>query len=368
VPCGGALGPDDRRCGAGPGRRYGIVEFVAVDGSGAPGTAIGIDLVDASLAESLARVLDRVEDLLRDSVLSADPLVTEAGRHLVDAGGKRFRPLLVALGGHFGDPSAPQVVSAAAVVELTHLGTLYHDDVMDEAQVRRGAPSANSRWGNSVAILIGDYLFSRAADLAASLGVDAVRIQANTFSRLVHGQIAETIGPAPGEDKIDHYLRVVTEKTGSLIETSARFGGLFSGAAAEHVRALAQYGQTIGIAFQLSDDLLDIASDSDQSGKTPGTDLREGVPTLPVLYALSSQDTDAAAVRLREILAAGPVIDPALHSEALALLRESTALKRARETVRSYAERSRVALVALPPTPARQAMESLCDFIADRTG
>jgi geranylgeranyl pyrophosphate synthase len=254
------------------------------------------------------------------------------------------------------------------VVELTHLGTLYHDDVMDEALVRRGAPSANSRWGNAVAILVGDYLFACAADLAASLGVEAVRIQAHTFNRLVHGQIAETSGPRPGEAKIDHYLRVVTEKTGSLIETSARFGGIFSGAAPEHVRALADYGETIGVAFQLSDDLLDIASDRDQSGKTPGTDLREGVPTLPVLYALASEDTDAAAVRLREILSAGPVTDPVLHAEALGLLRESAALKRARETVRWYADRSRLAIRSLPATPARQAMESLCDFIADRTG
>jgi heptaprenyl diphosphate synthase len=294
--------------------------------------------------------------------------VSQAARHLADAGGKRFRPLLVALSAHFGDPRDPMVVKAAAVVELTHLGTLYHDDVMDEAEVRRGAPSANSRWGNAVAILIGDYLFSRAADLSAELGVDAVRIQARTFSRLVHGQIAETIGPAPGADKVEHYLSVIAEKTGSLIATSARFGGMFSGAGSAHTEALAAYGETIGTAFQLSDDLLDIASDSDQSGKTPGTDLREGVPTLPVLYALASDDSDAASVRLREILAAGPVTDDALHAEALGLLRESPALKRARETVRSYAERSRSALAGLPDVPARRAMELLCDFISDRTG
>ena len=336
--------------------------------SGRPGTAIGIDFVDPELEASISATLGQVEDVLRDTVASANPLVTEAARHLVDAGGKRFRPLLVALGAHFGDPRAPMVVPAAAIVELTHLGTLYHDDVMDEADVRRGAPSANSRWGNAVAILIGDYLFARAADLAAELGLEAVRIQARTFSRLVHGQIAETIGPAADEDKIAHYLRVISQKTGSLIATSARFGGMFGGAPPEHMDALAVYGETIGTAFQLSDDLLDIASDSDQSGKTPGTDLREGVPTLPVLYALASDDTDAAATRLREILSAGPVTDDALHSEALGLLRESAAMKRARETVRSYAERSRGALVGLPDVPARRAMESLCDFIADRTG
>ena len=331
-------------------------------------TSIGIDFSDAALEAAIRTFLVRVEELLRTTVVSADPLVTDAARHLVDAGGKRFRPLLVGLAAQFGGAaSAPEVVKAAGVVELTHLATLYHDDVMDEAPVRRGAESANSRWGNAIAILTGDYLFSRAADLAAELGVDAVRIQAATFSRLVHGQIAETSGPH-GEERIGHYLRVIEQKTGSLIATSARFGAMFAGAARTDVEALAGYGETIGIAFQLSDDLLDIASESEQSGKTPGTDLREGVPTLPVLYALASDDADAASVRLREILAAGPVTDDALHAEALGLLRESAALKRARETVRSYTERARAALSTLPDRPARHALRSLCEFIADRTG
>jgi heptaprenyl diphosphate synthase len=332
------------------------------------GTSIGIDLPDPPLEASVVATLRDVETRLRDTVASANPLVTEAARHLVDAGGKRFRPLLVALGANLVQPRDAEVVRAGAVVELTHLGTLYHDDVMDEAAVRRGAPSANSRWGNAIAILVGDYLFSRAATTATELGIDAVRLQASTFSRLVHGQIAETAGPAEGEDAISHYLRVISQKTGSLIATSARFGGMFGGATHEQIEALAVYGETIGMAFQLSDDLLDIASDSDQSGKTPGTDLREGVPTLPVLYALASDDRDAAAVRLREILAAGPVTDDVVHAEALGLLRESAALKRARETVRTYTERARASLLGLPAVPARQALESLCDFIADRTG
>ena len=341
-----------------------------VEGVGGPAgiAGIGIDFVDARVEASVLRVLAGVESELRTSVASADPFVTEAARHLVEAGGKRFRPLLVALGAQFGDSTAAHVVPAAVVMELTHLATLYHDDVMDEAPVRRGAPSANSRWTNSVAILVGDYLFARAADLAADLGAEAVRLQARTFARLVHGQIAETVGPRAGDDSVAHYLDVIAEKTGSLIATSARFGGMFSGAPAGHTQALAGYGETIGIAFQLSDDLLDIASESVQSGKTPGTDLREGVPTLPVLYALGSDDADAASSRLREILAAGPVTDDALHAEALGLLRESPALKRARETVRSYAEEARERLAPLPDGAPRQALESLCDFIADRTG
>ncbi|RKN48391.1 polyprenyl synthetase family protein [Micromonospora endolithica] len=329
--------------------------------------ALGLHLADPRVEASVLGLLTSVEDELRASVFSADPFVTEAARHLLEAGGKRFRPLLVALGAHFGDPAGRLVVPAAVVMELTHLATLYHDDVMDEAAVRRGAPSANSRWTNSVAILVGDYLFARAADIAADLGTEAVRLQARTFARLVHGQIAETVGPRPGEDPVAHYLNVIAEKTGSLIATSLRFGGMFGGAAPGHTEALAGYGETIGVAFQLSDDLLDIASESMQSGKTPGTDLREGVPTLPVLYALASDDADASSVRLREILATGPITDDDLHTEALGLLRESPALKRARETVRSYAEDARAQLVPLPDVPARRALESLCDYIADRT-
>jgi geranylgeranyl pyrophosphate synthase len=331
-------------------------------------TSIGLELNDPELEASLRATLAEVEEQLRVGVLSADPFVSEAARHLVDAGGKRFRPLLVALCAYFGNPAAPEVVAGAVVVELTHLATLYHDDVMDEAPVRRGAPSANSRWDNSVAILVGDYLFARAADIVAGLGTEAVHIQAQTFARLVHGQIAETVGPRAGEDAIDHYLRVVSDKTASLMETSARFGAMFGGVPPAQVAALARYGETIGAAFQLSDDLLDIASDSEQSGKTPGTDLREGIPTLPVLYALASDERDAVSARLREILAAGAVTDDAEHAEALGLLRESAALKRARETVRSYAEEARAQLAGLPDISARRALESLSDFIADRTG
>jgi geranylgeranyl pyrophosphate synthase len=333
---------------------------------GLPGTSIGISFTDPDLESAVQGTLARVELRLHGAVTSGDPLVAEAARHLVDAGGKRFRPLLTAIAAEFGAGGVDTVVQSATVVELTHLATLYHDDVMDEAPVRRGAPSANARWGNSVAILVGDFLFARAADLAADLGPEAVKIQAGTFSRLVHGQIAETVGPRAA-DPVHHHLLVIAEKTGSLIATSARFGAMFAGLPAAHIEALARYGEAMGIAFQLSDDLLDIASDSEQSGKTPGTDLREGIATLPVLYALAGDGSDPASSRLREILAAGPVTDDALHAEALALLRESTALKQARETVRTYAEQARTELAPLPDRPARRALESVCDFIADRT-
>ncbi len=329
-------------------------------------TSIGIVLDHPGLESDVRAALDVAEGQLQEAIVTADPLLGEVGRYLVNAGGKRFRPLVVALAAQFGTPQAPEVARAAVVVELTHLATLYHDDVMDEAPVRRGAPSVNTRWGNSIAILAGDFLFAQAALVAAELGPEAVRIQAQTFARLVHGQIAETAGPRDS-DPVDHHLRVIADKTGSLIGTSARFGAMFSGAPVETAAALAAYGDIIGVAFQLSDDLLDIASESSASGKTPGTDLREGVPTLPMLYALADDSTDPDAVRLRQIIAAGPISDDAVLAEGLHLLRRSASFARARETVRGYAERAREHLVGLPDVPAKQALESLTQFITERT-
>lgn len=202
------------------------------------------------------------------------------------------------LAAQFGDPDAPGVVPSAVVVELTHLATLYHDDVMDEADVRRGVDSANTRWGNSVAVLTGDFLFARASHILADLGPEAVRIQAEAFERLVTGQILETAGPRDGRDPVDHYMDVLGGKTGSLVAVSGRFGALMAGADESVVDILTQYGERLGIAFQLADDVLDIASDSHESGKTPGTDLREGIPTLPVLH-LRARAAAAAARRTR---------------------------------------------------------------------
>jgi heptaprenyl diphosphate synthase len=325
---------------------------------------IGVDFADAQLEASVRAGLDAAEVLLRESVRTDDEFIAEAARYLVDAGGKRFRPLMTVLAAQFGDPTAPDVVPAAVVVELTHLATLYHDDVMDEARVRRGAPSANARWDNTIAILTGDFLFSRASDLLADLGPAAVRLQARTFERLVTGQIRETVGPRDGDDPIEHYLGVLGEKTGSLIATAAEFGARFAGVDEPVVQTLRRFGERIGVAFQLSDDILDIASDSTESGKTPGTDLREGVATLPVLYALRSPSTPA---RLRELVS-HPLVDDAEHAEALELLRRSTALDEARATVRHYADEAATMLAELPDVPARSGFAALTARVIDRTG
>jgi heptaprenyl diphosphate synthase len=324
----------------------------------------GLSNVDPDLAEDIRAGLDEVEAALLAAVRSDYPFVTETSAHLINAGGKRFRPLLALVASQYGDADAPGNVPGAVVAELTHLATLYHDDVMDEAPLRRGAPSANARWDNTVAILTGDFLFARAADIAADLGTEIVRLQARTFERLCTGQIRETVGPAADEDPIAHHLEVLSGKTGSLIAAAGRMGAMTSGATPEVAAAIAQYGEKFGVAFQLSDDLLDIASESADSGKTPGTDLREGIRTLPVLFALAGNDP--ADDRLRELLA-GPITDDDLHAEALSLLRESSAVKLAREVLVDWADQARAELAKLPAGPATDALSMMCDVVVDRS-
>jgi heptaprenyl diphosphate synthase len=326
----------------------------------------GVEVHDPELADALVAGLERVEAVLHDAVQSDFAFVSETSLHLIDAGGKRFRPLFTLLAARTGPrPDSADVVRAAAVVELIHLATLYHDDVMDQATMRRGAQSANTRWDNSVAILTGDFLFAHASRLVADLGPEAVRIIAHTFAELVTGQMRETRGPQPGEDRVGHYLTVIAEKTGSLIATSGRYGGMFSGCPPEHVAALQRFGAHIGTAFQISDDVIDIASPSDSSGKTPGTDLREGIHTLPMLYAL--QGTGADADRLR-VLLAHPLSDDGEVAEALELLRAGEGLVRAREVLAEQAAAARRDLADLPACPATDALAALTTYVVDRTG
>jgi heptaprenyl diphosphate synthase len=329
--------------------------------------SLGLPALDPALEAGLAGGLEEVERRLRADVSSEFGLVTDAARHLVDAGGKRFRPMLALLGAQFGDPARGGVLEAAVVVELTHLASLYHDDVMDDATLRRGAPSANVRFGNSVAILVGDFLFARAAARVAELGPEAVLLQARTFERLVIGQIRETAGPG-ADDPLEHYLAVLADKTGSLIATSGRLGALQAGASAQVADTLTRFGELIGVAFQLADDLLDVEADSASSGKAVGTDLREGVATLPVLWFRRVADpADPTDARLAALLD-GDLADDALLAEAVALLRAHPALEQARSELMRSAEDARAVLADLPDQPARAALEALCDAVVQRTG
>ena len=325
---------------------------------------LGIPNLSAELEVALSAGMAEVEDLLRSQIEGNYPLVVETSRHLVTAGGKRLRPLLTLITSHFGDPRKRGILEAAVVCELTHLATLYHDDVMDEAPLRRGVESANNRWGNTIAILTGDYLFAKASDLLADLGPEAVRLQARTFERLVIGQIMETQGPQKGEDPLAHYLQVVADKTGSLIATSARFGAMTSGASAETIETVTKFGEKIGVAFQLADDVIDITSDSKESGKTPGTDLLEGVPTLVTLNVMKS--TDKADRDLQKLLSK-PISDKKVVAQVLKELRNHKALDQSRLQLMQVARDARAALGPLPVSDATGALFSLCDAVVDRT-
>jgi heptaprenyl diphosphate synthase len=320
---------------------------------------------DAGLAEIQARVragLVQVEEALRDAVVTADPFVQEAAGYLLAAGGKRLRPTLVLLAGHTGDPGDPQLVGAAVAIELTHLSSLYHDDVMDEAEVRRGARSANARYDNKVAVLTGDYLFARASEVTAGLGTEATRVLARAIARLAQGQIREARGPAPGEDPVEHYLAVLADKTGALIAAACRLGGRLAGASEDVVEALTEYGERVGRAFQLGDDLLDITAETAVAGKAPGGDLRAGVRTLPVLYLL--RRGGPAAARLAAVLDGDH--DDGSVAEALELLRASPAMAEARRTAQADVDAAKAALAALPAWPVRRALEEVADRVLDR--
>ncbi|MFN2320666.1 MAG: polyprenyl synthetase family protein [Dermatophilaceae bacterium] len=333
--------------------------------SDTPGV-MGIPGVSADLQTRLEDGMARVAAALREVVQHEDPFIAEASAHLLNAGGKRVRPLLTLLAAELGDGINDDVVTAAAAVELTHLASLYHDDVMDDADVRRGTPSVNARYDNSTAILVGDLLFGKASELVADLGPEAVKIQARTFVRLCAGQIRDD-RPHPGDvDPMDYYLGILADKTGVLIATAARYGAMFSGCDAATVDLLREYGERVGMTFQLADDLIDIASDADDMGKLPGADLREGKRTLPVLYALASDDP--ADARLQELLRSDLSTDDAAHAEALTLLRRHPAMAEAEARTAAVARSAREALAPLPDSEVKDALALFAELIVARVG
>ena len=337
-----------------------------------PGPVVSAPGVDADLADlpaTLARGLDVVEQNLLRAVSHVDDLVDAVSRHLVLAGGKRVRPTLTLLAAQLGDPSRPEVVTAATAVELTHLASLYHDDVMDSAPLRRGAPAAHEVWGNEVAILTGDLLFARASRLVAELGPRAVRIQAETFERLCLGQLHETMGPRPGEDPVAHHLQVLSDKTGSLIATSARYGAELSGADESAVGLLVAYGEAVGVAFQLADDVLDLSDPqarAERTGKVPGTDLREGVATLPTLLVRARAATgDREAAALVQLLDAD-LADADALARALTALGASSATAEAMGEARRWSARAVAALDPLPGGAVKDALVAFAWSVTDR--
>jgi heptaprenyl diphosphate synthase len=273
---------------------------------------------------------------------------------------------LVLLTSQLGEANLDEVIQAAVVVELTHIGTLYHDDVMDDAPRRRGVDSAHEIWGNNVAILTGDLLFARASQLVSKLGQKALTLQADTFERLCLGQLNETVGPQDGQDPIEHYLHVLSDKTGSLISASAELGVIFSGADQALREPVRKYGEAIGVAFQLIDDYIDLHSDGAVSGKTPGTDLRAGVPTLPVMYLRQEAKSDLEAAKLIEIIDSG-LDDEAKLQTVLKALRDHPVTERTYQEAKRWAAEAISALEELPKGPVREALTSFAEAVIERS-
>ena len=320
---------------------------------------------DKELLKKLESGLELVEARLIEATTHTDPVAKDAARHLVDAGGKRIRPVLVLLAAQLGNPNLKAVIDSAVVAEITHLATLYHDDVMDEAPTRRGVPTAHKVWGNNLAILTGDLLFARASQIAAYLGDEIIRLQSLTFERLCLGQMHETVGPQNGENQIDHYIRVLADKTGSLISASAQMGLLASGGDRNFENPLIEFGESIGVAFQLIDDVIDIAEEG-ESGKTPGTDLRAGVPTLPVLLLRQQAKTDSAAKTLLDRID-GDLSSDGTLAQVVIDLRNHPAAQAAEAEARRWAAKAIAAIDPLPEGSVKQALVTFANAVVDRT-
>ncbi|MEY4275855.1 MAG: hypothetical protein RIS26_318 [Actinomycetota bacterium] len=322
-------------------------------------------LTDAPLIKKLEAGLELVEQGLLGATKHTDPVAKDAAQHLVKAGGKRIRPVLVLLAAQLGDPNRQEVIDSAVVVELTHLATLYHDDVMDEAPTRRGVPTAQTIWGNNLAILTGDLLFARASQVAGNLGTEIIKLQSHTFERLCLGQMHETVGPQGNDDPTQHYIQVLADKTGSLIAAAAQMGILASGADRAYEQPLIEFGEAIGVAFQLIDDVIDI-SEEGPSGKTPGTDLRAGVPTLPILLLRDEAETNADA---RELLGEieGDLSSDESLSRVVTKLRQHPVAAEAEAEARRWAARAIAAIEPLPEGSVKRALVTFANAVVDRT-
>lgn len=308
--------------------------------------------------------MTEVESRIQAATSHAEPLINKMSSHLSRAGGKRMRPVLVLLTSHLGDKDQEHVLDAAVVMEITHLATLYHDDVMDQANARRGVETAHLVWGNNVAILTGDLLFARASNIVSGLGERALSLQAKVFEQLVLGQLHETVGPNDGEDPLSHYLDVLRDKTGSLIALSARLGAMLAGADEKYQEPLQLFGERIGVAFQLADDLIDIRAKVQDSGKVSGTDLLAGVPTLPVLL-LSSFD-DEGSKKLTADIEAG--ISNEQLPDILERLRQHPAMELAQRQTMEWAERAIAAIEPLPEGSVKDALVAFARAVVERKG
>ncbi len=306
--------------------------------------------------------LEAVEDGLRRATTSSDPFLTRIAQHLLAAGGKRYRPLLAQVAAEIGGDPGGGPVAAGVAVELVHLGSLYHDDVIDEAESRRGAVAVNANWSNTVAILAGDFLLARASETAAPLGTEAVSLLARTYADLCEGQIQELQLTGDLEQGLDGYTRVVRLKTASLIRTSARLGAMAGGAPPGHVEAVSRWAHDVGMAFQITDDVLDLVATEEFLGKPAGSDIGEGTFTLPVLYALAGPEGD----EVRRLLSAGRPYPPEAVAAVIDLARSRGHVERALQVAQEHTAAATAALADLPRGPVTGVLAALGDYLITR--
>jgi len=312
---------------------------------------------------SHAADLARIEAALGESVLTPDPYLNEIASHLIVAGGKRLRPILTVVAAQVaGEADAvlhERAVQGGIACELVQTGSLYHDDVMDEADTRRGVDTVNAKWGNLKAILAGDFLLARASELAAGLGVEVAGLLAATIGRLCEGQLLELQHAFDVDRTEDVYLRSIGGKTASLLGSACRIGGIVAELPREHTEALTTFGWSYGMAFQVVDDVLDIVATSDQLGKPAGHDLEEGVYTLPVIRTLAGP----RGAELRPLLTRD--IDPATRDKAIEIVREDGGIENAISAARAFAEEGRSALATLPDSPGVTGLTAAAEYLLE---
>lgn len=304
-----------------------------------------------------------VEERLLEASTADDSYLTKIAQHLLIAGGKRFRPLLALLAAEFGDATGRRPVEAGVAVELIHVGSLYHDDVIDEADTRRGASSANANWTNTVAILAGDFLMARASEVAAThLSQESVRLLAATYAELVEGQTRELQLTDDLTHGMDEYLEVIGGKTASLIRTSARLGAMAADVGERDTDALSTWGWELGMVFQIADDALDLVADEETIGKPAGSDIREGTFTAPVLRAVAGPDGE----RIRALLGTPrPYPDEAV-AEVIAIVKAGGHVDEALQSAAGRLEVADTALRSLPDSEARSILQNLGAYLLER--
>jgi heptaprenyl diphosphate synthase len=305
----------------------------------------------------------RVEGRLLDAATADDPYLTRIAQHLLVAGGKRFRPLLALLAAEFGAYDNHRPVEAGVSVELIHVGSLYHDDVIDEADTRRGAASVNANWSNTVAILAGDFLMARASEVAAThLSQESVRLLAATYADLVEGQTRELQLDFDLDHGVAEYEQVIAGKTASLIRTSARLGAMAADADDDVVESLSDWAWEVGMVFQIADDALDLVADEETIGKPAGSDIREGKFTMPVLEALAGPDGS----RVRRLLEDARPYSDEVVIEVIDIVRSGGHVDTSLSEAGRRLEMASKALAALPDGKPRQILETLGSYLVER--